>query len=252
MARQFQFVTVPDPLKPASFGARKSNQSHVMRQAHAKKRRLQIQKYQNEPLVGAVKQGPTIYDAVLWSPLSQGMTNGKDPFSSMARPLMSEEYFLLDHYIKVVVPFSIGHCSLFDYPGDHQAQMLRDWVGLAIADDTLMVVAVLLSSCRYILQDQPDHPVFTRMALQYKQICLRTLLYQIRAESSSINAMTVAKVVALAIDEVQSGELGIARKHLQGAFAMIHFAGGPIPLRLTGLLERMYNRFIALLSIDAL
>jgi hypothetical protein len=80
--------------------------------------------------------------------------------------------------------------------------MLREWVGLAITDDSLMVAAVLLSTCRYILLDQPDHPAFTRMALQYKQICLRTLRQEIDTNSFQIDAMTVAKAVALAIDEV--------------------------------------------------
>jgi hypothetical protein len=104
--------------------------------------------------------------------------------------------------IQVIVPYSIGHCGLFNSPGDHRTQMLREWVGLAITDDGLMVAAVLLSTCRYILRDQSDHPVFTRMALQYKQICLRTLRQEIGTKPSSINAMTVAKAVALAIDEV--------------------------------------------------
>jgi hypothetical protein len=104
--------------------------------------------------------------------------------------------------VQVVVPYSIGHCGLFDDPGDHRTQILREWVGLAITDDALMVAAVLLGTCRYILLDQPAHPVFTRMALEYKQICLRTLRKEINSTSSSINAMTVAKAVALAIDEV--------------------------------------------------
>jgi len=100
------------------------------------------------------------------------------------------------------VPYSVGHCGLFDHPGDHRTQMLREWVGLAITDDALMVAAILLSTCRYILLDHPDHPVFTRMVLRYKQICLRTLRQEISTKSSPINAMTVAKAVALAIDEV--------------------------------------------------
>lgn len=104
--------------------------------------------------------------------------------------------------VQVVVPYSVGHCGLFENPGDHRSEMLREWVGLAITDDALMVAAVLLSTCRYILLDQPDHPVFARMALQYKQICLRTLRQEISTKPSIINAMTVAKAVALAIDEV--------------------------------------------------
>jgi hypothetical protein len=210
-----------------------------MRQAHGKKRRLQVQRYQNESSRSGPKRDLSIFTTVLSSPLSQGINNVKDPFSSMARSLTSGEYFLLDHCmcaildlivfwlllyyedfssnctypsvpisnsiadIQVVVPYMLGHCGLFEDPGDHRTQLLREWVSLAITDDALMVAAVLLSTCRYILLDQPDHPVFTRMALQYKQICLRTLREEIDTASSSINAMTVAKAVALALDEVR-------------------------------------------------
>ncbi|KAL5351898.1 hypothetical protein ACLOAV_003760 [Pseudogymnoascus australis] len=221
-----------------------------MRQAHAKKRRLQIQRYKIESIICGTKQDLTIFKSVLSSPLSQVFASGKDPFLCLARPLTSEEYFLLDHYVQVVVPYSVGHCGLFENPGDHRSEMLREWVGLAITDDALMVAAVLLSTCRYILLDQPDHPVFARMALQYKQICLRTLRQEISTKPSIINAMTVAKAVALAIDEVNSGEHSIARKHLQGVLAMIQFNGGPKPLNLTGLLLRMYHRFIVSLGLE--
>ena len=101
------------------------------------------------------------------------------------------------------MPFSIGYCGLFDYPGDHQAQMLRDWVGLAITDDGLMAAGVLLSTCRYFLLDQPGHPIFTHMILQYKRVCLRALREEISGKSNPIKATTVAKALALAIDEVR-------------------------------------------------
>jgi len=102
MARQFQFVTVSNPTEPAWTEARKSIHSHVMRQAHAKKRRLQTQRYQNESVICGTKQDLTIFKSVLSSPLSQVFTNSKDPFSSLARSLTSDEYFLLDHCMFIV------------------------------------------------------------------------------------------------------------------------------------------------------
>jgi hypothetical protein len=111
--------------------------------------------------------------------------------------------------VHVIVPLTTGHCSLFDYPGDHKTQLLREWVGLAVADDTLMVAAVLLSTCRYILQfQQPDNLVFARLALQYKQICLQTLRQDVvnmdidNCSAAPVSTMTVAKALALALDEV--------------------------------------------------
>jgi hypothetical protein len=115
--------------------------------------------------------------------------------------------------VHVIVPKTTGHCSLFDSPGDHKTQLLREWVGLAVADDTLMVAAVLLSTCRYILQfQQPDNPIFARLALQYKQICLQALRQEVNMNmnmnsysatvAAPVSTMTVAKVLALALDEV--------------------------------------------------
>jgi hypothetical protein len=105
--------------------------------------------------------------------------------------------------VQVVMPYSIGHCQLFEYNADHRQQVLREWVGLAITDDTFMTVAVLLSTCRYILTGRPGDPLFTQMALRYKQICLRSLRLDIESKPSCVNVMTVAKALALAIDEVR-------------------------------------------------
>ncbi|KAI1817710.1 hypothetical protein GGS20DRAFT_483914 [Poronia punctata] len=252
MAGQFQFVNVSNPIKPSPAGSRKSTHSHVMRQVHARKRHLQTERFQN------AKQIMRIYGPILLWPPPQVLANSKDPFSSLPRPLLSEEYFLLDHYIQVVLPSSIGHCGLFNQPGDHKAQMLREWVGLAITDYALMAAGVLLSTCRYILLQRPDDPVFTCMVLQYKRTCLRTLREELSSMSHPIKTTTVAKALALAIDEVRnpwrlgvvvSGEYGIARKHLQGVLAMIQFSGGPKSIGLTGLLKRMYDRFLISLEL---
>jgi hypothetical protein len=105
--------------------------------------------------------------------------------------------------VHVVVPFSIGHCDVFDYPGDHKEQMLRDWIGLAITDDALMAAGVLLWTCRYILCSNPSHPVFTQLVLHYKRVCLRALVEEINSRSKPPTSTTAAKAMALAIDEVR-------------------------------------------------
>jgi antitoxin component HigA of HigAB toxin-antitoxin module len=81
--------------------------------------------------------------------------------------------------------------------------MLQEWAGLAITDDTFMTVSILLSTCRYILMERPGDPFFTRMALQYKQVCLHSLRSEIGSKPSYVNVMSVAKALALAIDEVR-------------------------------------------------
>lgn len=105
--------------------------------------------------------------------------------------------------IQVVMPYSIGHCDLFSHNGDHREQMLREWVGLAITDEAFMTVAILLSSCRYILRNRPGDPFFTQVALRYKQISLRSLRLEIESKPATVNVTSVAKALALAVDEVR-------------------------------------------------
>jgi hypothetical protein len=79
-----------------------------------------------------------------------------------------------------------------------------------------MVAAVLLSTCRYILQfQQPENPIFfARLALQYKQICLQALRQEVNMNMNNYSAtvaapvstMTVATALALALDEVGNND----------------------------------------------
>ncbi|KAL2849805.1 hypothetical protein BJX68DRAFT_237816, partial [Aspergillus pseudodeflectus] len=258
MPPRFQFVTVSNPTEAPSSESKKVAYSHAFRQAHAQRRRRQREEYTRDTHRSVpANKVPTAFEEAISSPLSQAFNSNKDLFSSLARPLSSVEYCLLNHYVHVIVPLTTGHCSLFDYPGDHKTQLLREWVGLAVADDTLMVAAVLLSTCRYILQfQQPDNLVFARLALQYKQICLHTLRQEVvnmsidNCSAAPVSTMTVAKALALALDEVALGEHGIARKHLRGVVAMVDSRGGTGELGLTGLLERMYQRLMGALEIE--
>ncbi|KAK3313648.1 hypothetical protein B0H66DRAFT_357662 [Apodospora peruviana] len=204
MARQFQFVTVSNPTEAPSANSKKLAFSHAFRQAHAQRRRERTEKYRKEVASVAVNKVLTASDEAVSIPPIQALGSRKDPFSSLARPLSPVEYFLLNHYAHVIVPFTIGHCGLFDHPGDHKTQLLQEWVGLAITDDALMIAAILLSTCRYILQFQPGNLGIAKLALQYKQICLQTLRQEMSNISAPVSIMTVAKALALAVDEVMS------------------------------------------------
>jgi hypothetical protein len=104
MARQFRFVAVSNPTQAPSPESRKQDYSHAFRQAHAQRRRKQTERYRKGILLAS---GPVIKvlpqaaseEAPIPSPLSQVtvLNNNKDPFSSMAKPLSSVEYFLLHH-----------------------------------------------------------------------------------------------------------------------------------------------------------
>ncbi|KAH6635879.1 hypothetical protein F5144DRAFT_565710 [Chaetomium tenue] len=253
MARQFRFVAVSNPTEAPSSESKKLAYSHAFRQAHAQRRRKQIEGHRKAAATSpslAVGKAFVVPGEVVLAPLNHVLTSNQDPFSSLARPLSLMEYYLLDHYVHVIVPFTVGHCGLFNRPGDQKTELLRDWVGLAVADDTVMVAAVLLSTCRYILQAQPDNLVIVQLALQYKQICLEKLRQEMSNTSAPVNTLTVAKSLALVLDEVTAGEHDIARKHLNGVFGMVNSCGGVGELGLTGLMERMYRRFIEILGLQ--
>ncbi|KAK0648648.1 hypothetical protein B0T16DRAFT_491403 [Cercophora newfieldiana] len=257
MARQFRFVAVSNPTESPSSESKRLAFSHAFRRAHAQRRRRQVGEYQREKVAGSLSVAApankisTASEEAVPSPSRQAINNiHSDPFSSMSRPFSRVEYFLLDHYVRVIVPFTIGHCGLFDsHPEDHKTQLLREWVGLPITDDTLMVAAVLLSTCRYILKTQPYNLSVAQLALQYKQLCLQALREEMNNLLAPVSVMTVAKALALALDEVTTGERAIAQRHLKGVFAMVDSSGGAEELGLTGLLERMYGKFMEVLGL---
>lgn len=51
--------------------------------------------------------------------------------------------------------------------------------------------------------------------------------------------------------QVAAGELPTAQKHLRGVNAMVNSGGGAGELGLTGLLERMYWKFMGTLDLQA-
>ncbi|KAF5017801.1 hypothetical protein F66182_10241 [Fusarium sp. NRRL 66182] len=141
--------------------------------------------------------------------------NRTDPFSSVAKSMSSQEYSLLHHYVHVVVPHTIGRCLVFKQVPGHRGHVLQDWVGLAITDRDLLCSGILLRACRDILQRNPHDPALTHMALQYKQIGLVSLRRAVGDISPTVSALTIAKAVALALDEVDFGDAHVARQHLK-------------------------------------
>ncbi|KAK5654696.1 hypothetical protein OQA88_7020 [Cercophora sp. LCS_1] len=266
MDRQFRFVTVSDPTQAPSSESRKLAYSHAFRQAHARRRRERIEQYRKETANEPVGKTVTAPDEAVPSPLCRALDSNKDPFSSLARPLSSEECvgdledapdlqaslkLLADDLVAdvhVIIPFTIGHCGLLDRPGGQKMQMLREWVGLAITDDVLMVAAILLSTCRYIMKVQPGNLAIAQLALQYKQICIQTLLRE--TGNPFVNVATVAKALALALDEVTAGEHTVARKHVEGVAAMVNSSGGVEELGMTGLLEQMYRKLMEIFVLE--
>jgi hypothetical protein len=97
MARLFQFVNVTDARTSTSPESRRSNHSHIMREVHAKKRRLQVQRFRHEMILNKAKPDFERFLPFLLDSSPQGLSGNKDPFSSFARPLLSGEHNLLNY-----------------------------------------------------------------------------------------------------------------------------------------------------------
>ncbi|CCT75402.1 uncharacterized protein FFUJ_11422 [Fusarium fujikuroi IMI 58289] len=209
MPRDFQFVTVSNPAEPVPQHVRSLTHSHAVRQRHAKERRLRMQKHQEDMARNAESTS-----------LNRVLGYSHDPFAALPKQLLSHETFLLDHYVRVVVPYNVRTCRLFNQMNDHEGHVMRDWVGLAITDSDLLSSIILLGACRHILTSNPNSGLM-QAALQYKYSGLKALRHA-----------------------VSFGEAVVARQHIQGVFAMIEAAGGSQCLDGTGLLKRMYFRFL--------
>ncbi|KAF5678196.1 hypothetical protein FDENT_9000 [Fusarium denticulatum] len=213
MPRDFQFVTVSNPAEPISQNVRSLTHSHAVRQRHAKERRLRMQKHQEDMARNAENTS-----------LNKVLGYGRDPFAALPKQLLSHENFLLDHYIRVVVPYNVKTCRLFNKMNDHEGHVMRDWVGLAITDSDLLCSIILLGACRHILTNNPSSGLMPA-ALQYKYNGIKALRHAVSGASPAVSALTIAKACAMALDEVNFGEPVVARQHIQGVFAMIEAAG---------------------------
>lgn len=92
---------------------------------------------------------------------------------------------------------------MFPTPGGHESQIMHEWVGLAMRDSVLFDTAILLQACRSILRARPHDTGMRDTALQYRANGLKALRKTIGSFSSPVSANTVARALALAIDEVR-------------------------------------------------
>lgn len=112
MTSQFRFV-VSHPTEAPSSESKRLAYSHAFRQAHAQRRRKQIESHRKATAtspsftVGEAFTAPGEAVSASWPRLSHMLNGNRDPFSSLARPLSSTEYFLLNHcmYSTIIIFF---------------------------------------------------------------------------------------------------------------------------------------------------
>lgn len=67
----------------------------------------------------------------------------------------------------------------------------------------MLVGAVLLGTCRFILRSQPDNAIVFRLAMQYQQSSLQALMQTLDGDATRVSALAVAKAIALVVDAVR-------------------------------------------------
>lgn len=240
--------------------------SHAARTAHAKARRLRIISYQASkrkkiPKVSQQnkEQEDTLRHSVLLasdaigvekstlaSPESLLASDRRDPFQSFARAFKPIEYFLLDHYVRGVLPYMNITCNKLKDPKTYLDLMTKEWVRLTLTN-VGSLNGIFLAACRHLLQfqQQHQHEYYLQLATHYKLLCLQALREAIFSEKSSmISDSTVTVGILLAYDELQLGDISSFKCHSRGLIQMVEHNGGPQTMGANGFLERLVCKFI--------
>ncbi|KAJ5606602.1 hypothetical protein N7510_009383 [Penicillium lagena] len=228
---QLQFIEIPHPADLQS--QRRAVYSHAARVTHSRRRARSGEKKKKE-------DGGSTVSSV--GPISLLSAARRDPFASFVAPFQPVEDFLLDHYVRAVVP----RLRCMENPIDYSERMTTAWVPLALGNASLLN-GLFLAACRdisesYGLAEQQQR--FLNLAMQYKLGCVRALQEKISRQMPPFSDSTVATVVMLAFDELFLHDARMSRQHIGGAVKMVSLNGGPQNLGLNGFLEHLLSNLL--------
>ncbi|OBT67372.1 hypothetical protein VE03_03055 [Pseudogymnoascus sp. 23342-1-I1] len=241
-----QFINTSHQGNTLSAGEHRRANSHAARTAHAKARRLRMIEYQASKVIQPPNDTQNVEDrtvvatssvvqpildntveieqSIIPSPVSLLASDRKDPFNSFGRRFKPVEHFLLDHYVKVVIPYMDKNCNKLVDSGKYSG--------------------IFLAACRHLVEQQQQHK-YLQLATQYKLYCIQALQNAISSEVSSlISDGTVGIGILMAYDELRLGDISMTRCHLQGILKMTEHNGGMHTLGSNGFLERLIRKFI--------
>ncbi|KAH8678026.1 hypothetical protein BX600DRAFT_545695 [Xylariales sp. PMI_506] len=261
-----QFINLSHPKDAWSVQSQRQAHSHAARTAHARTRRLRTIEYQAarfppssahtwvnvDPNREAAEtaSAPTSHDdgmgdGAMASPITLLASDRRDPFGSFARSLIPLEHYLLDYYVKIMIPIQTICCG-FKEPPPFSGFMTREWLPLMLTDSTSLS-AILLAVCRHlstVRQQQSQRQLYSKLALKYKIDCVQALNKAIATEIPvGIRDTTVAAGIVLGLDEYDLGDLTSFKYHAQGVLRMAEHNGGPQNLGLHGFLEHLLRKF---------
>ncbi|VUC21487.1 unnamed protein product [Clonostachys rosea] len=152
------------------------------------------------------------------------------------RPFSDVEYFLFDHYINFFIPFSIGSCHRKKNPNLVATQM-NYWVPFALTDVGL-IAAVFLQSCRS-LASLATTKAYDDLSTEYRLQCIRSTNASLSKAESQANDATISKVMILASEEFERGNLEAWNTHFIAISRMVAMRGGVDNLGVGGFMKEI-------------
>ncbi|KAL7917409.1 hypothetical protein ACQKWADRAFT_38178 [Trichoderma austrokoningii] len=285
--QSIHFIYLTDPTKDSAISSHRAAKSHAARHGHARVRRRRMNDFQKkekheggnqEPRASASASDSTASvrraepavasssnrhaneggrEIILYPPrASQPLVLDTTPLSSLPKNLYSvhslefnrTEQYLLHHYITWVIPFGKRHCRKYTNSDVWKNFMLRELIPLALSNPGLLSAILLAASRSLFKQDQNNY--YVELATFYKLACLRSMSQRLAAENRLVGDPEIAQAALLAADELNIGDRGTSRQHMDAAQRMVDMKGGNDKLGLNGFLGALVDTLTCAVSLQ--
>ncbi|KPM38265.1 hypothetical protein AK830_g8296 [Neonectria ditissima] len=235
---KMEFIPASHPARTTSTELKRQAHSHAARVAHARARRLRVANYMHEKgTAGETSSRKASGDQqhyhalVIQDKMKTSVPKvipgafEHEPMTSFKKSLTFQERFMLDHYIKVVMPYLNNYCPVLQHLGEWHKSMRNNWI-LHSSTDVDLLRGFLLGACRHLSMVNSEEK-FAEIAVQYKLSYVKSLRETISTQSPSSKRIAVTKALVLAFDEIMVGDISMATNHVLGAIRIVETGGGP-------------------------
>lgn len=247
---ELQFVNILGSTSDTSKATKKTVRSHVARFMHQKIRRdreLESQQAKQRDRRQAdqrhsshLGQSATVMPNItsvhgIINTLDAGP---RDPFLSGAVLLNRFEAYLLNHFVRIVIPHSAVFYPRSKSEPDYQENMIMYWMPFAITQPAVMN-GLFSAACRSLtLLHKTDF--YFRAALTYNEKSIQSINSAISKISmaASDNA-TIVQILMLASGDFLAGNITGSRQHIKGVAELVKLKGGLQNLGLGGFLRQL-------------
>ncbi|KKO99388.1 hypothetical protein THAR02_08513 [Trichoderma harzianum] len=239
-----EFINAAHPRDATSAVAVSSIRSHAARGVHASRRASALPLSRDSKGRGAqVDTGKVSQVVVVW-PARLNIPRFEWLFQG-SRPITKLEYFLLDYYVKSVIPESQNWCDHGEGELPFFETASQHWLPFIISDDG-MLAGVFLSACRNLVRHERRGPVdcdYAHVATMYKVECIRSVNADIATEQCSISSASIAKALMLCSDEALCENEAASFQHYEGMKQMIQLKGGLPNFGVEGISQNVAIKF---------